>query len=148
MGEWWDSLTEQKKREWVVIGVVLVLGFGIAVWLVEAEPLGPLPEGVQPTVQEEQAQSEDDRAARTALGNEAVEALREADVAAAIARVEVYGPRQVTVTLFQAKEELGSDAEVSGIAQGVAAVLFAGTENADMVFVHDGNGKTIGRFDR
>lgn len=105
----------------------------------------PLRERISATVQQPKP---DDKAARTALGNDVVKALDAARVAAAIDGVTIYHEGEVTVTLAQATDDLGDDAEVSDIANGVAGVIFTSVPAADTVFVHDGNQKTIGRLRR
>jgi hypothetical protein len=149
IGEWWESLSDRKKREWVAAGVVLAAVLGALVWLGSAGWLDPLPEQpLSPPQAAERPTQMDDTAARTALGDAAIKALKGAKVTAAISAVEIYNVGEVTVTLLEASEDLGSEAQVSDVAQGVAAVIFSGAAEADTVFVHDGDGKTIGRFSR
>lgn len=146
--EAWEESFREKKGQWVAVGVMLVAMLVFFVWLGAAGWLDPLP--VEPSEPQASAQQPkpDDKAARTALGNDVVKALNEAKVAAAIDGVTIYREGEVTVTLVQAKDDLGSDAEVSNIANGVAGVIFTNVPAADTVFVHDGNQKTIGRFSR
>jgi hypothetical protein len=139
----------EKKWQWVAVGILLLAMLASFIWLNNSGRLDPLPEepSESPQASEQQAKP-DDIAARTALGKDVVKALKRANVTAAIASIEIYREGEVTITLMQAKDDLGSEAQVSGIAQGVAAVIFTEASKADTVFVHDGDGKTIGLFSR
>lgn len=144
--EMWEESFREKKGQWVGVAVIAGITLVLFIWLGATGGFDPIPqESTDPQATEQQPE---DTAARTALGDDVVKALNEAEVAAAIDGVTIYHVGEVTVTLVQAKADLGSDAEVSNIANGVAGIIFTNVPAADTVFVHDGNRQTIGSFSR